>query len=169
MKLIKKSWSIGYTWENHRETVYGETSGKAKYKLFFRHSDCFDQSFKEFLKQIICRRSKEDDLYLGIPAKELEGLSKQSIHILKHSLGLEENRPEPNRNHYCSNDTPDIKELRERKLMSEPVSNGIFISPMQRVTELGKVVINTIMPRPKLLFNLETGYLIEYENLKNSV
>ena len=107
---VRKAWHVTVKGFDEGDTLYASTAGKARYQMYDRLLDCWDEV--EF-KQISVRRLKAADVLLPNPLPVSEELSGEEISILKHM-----DRPS---GHYAtSSSDADLIRLKERGLVEGP-------------------------------------------------
>lgn len=88
-------------------------------------------------------------------------LTPQELHILRHSLGLDDNgNGNQYRNYYCTDPVPELVKLCDMGLMwdrgAQEIYGGMHV---YHVTERGKRVVNDSKPAPKKISRSKRRYL----------
>ena len=127
---IRKAWlclAPGYeNWSKEACIIHAPTAGKARYKCFKDLQDVWEDITGGHLVKIKVRRLKESDVELPAPHPSIGELTKQQIHIIKHTYGVESREPGFRNYYYCS-----LKDTR----LNELVELGVMHTGEQRWTE----------------------------------
>jgi len=103
---IRKAWlclAPGYeNWSEEACIVHAPTAGKARYKCFKDFQDAWDDIAGSDLLKVRVRRLSESDIELPMACPSIGELTKQQIHIIKHTYGVDSREPGHRNYYYCS-------------------------------------------------------------------